>query len=388
MKIYILINSLSAGGAEKVISLLLPELQKHNFKVEIVCLEKNNFYKIPENFKITYLSNFNGNENHIIKLLFLPIFAWKLKKYVKKNNIAMVQSHLYRANYVNILAKLFGSKHKSQIVNAGQISKYKNENILGKINLILIKHLYPKADLIILKSLGMQQDMQHIFNFKNKQIVINNPYDISTIEKKSKEKIENFEFKKDKKYICTVGRLVKWKRKDILIKSIKYVENEIENLELIIIGSGGEKQNLIKLSEKLNIDRKIHFLGILENPFAYVAKCNLFVLSSDDGEGFPNVLVEAMICKTPVISTDCKSGPREILAPGTDISYQLKKDIELAEYGILVPVGDSESLAKAIIKLLKNENLSKEYVNKAYKRAQDFNLDKIFEEYKKVMFYE
>jgi N-acetylgalactosamine-N,N'-diacetylbacillosaminyl-diphospho-undecaprenol 4-alpha-N-acetylgalactosaminyltransferase len=335
-KVTFLINSLSSGGAEKVLSVLANELVKQTFQVEIIFLEKNEFYKLDDRVKKTYLSDFNGKESGLKKLLYIPILAWKLKKYIKQNNINLIQSHIYRANYVNVLAKIFGTNHKTQIVNAGRISRYKELGLIGKINLWLIKWLYAKADLIILKSKGMQEDMQNLFKFKNKQIVINNPYDIKKIQKLALEKFDDFMFDKSKKYLISVGRLIKLKRNSDLIEILP---NLNENIEIIFLGDGEEKENLVSLAKSLKVAKRVHFLGRVKNPYKYMAKSDIFV-SCSESEGFPNVLVEAMICGIPVISSDCISGPMEILGDN--------------EYGLLFDVGDKNKLLENIKLLLNN----------------------------------
>jgi len=128
----------------------------------------------------------------------------------------------------------------------------------------------------------------------------------------------------------------------------------------------------------------VHLLGKKENPFKYIKHANLFVLASE-GEGFPNVLVEAMICSTPVISTDCISGPREILAPNTDINFQLKSNIELADNGILYPVDNEESLKEAIEIMLNDKEKQKKYISNGLEKSQEYALKKIIEKYKEVL---
>lgn len=380
-KFVFLINSFTSGGAEKVMTILINKFQQQKFDVEIICLEKDFFYSLSDDIKITYLSNFDGSESGLKKLLYIPIFAWRLQKYLKKNNITLVQSHLYRANYVNVLSCLLGGGQSTQIVNHGIASRYRLKGLLGKINLFLINYLYGRADLLITISQAMRNDMQNLFNFKNKQIVINNPYDIDSINKLKQEQITEFDFMPKKRYLINVGRLISLKRnKDILM----VLQRLPENIELILLGDGEEKENLFQLAEELKIRQRVHFLGNVDNPYKYVSMCDLFVNCSES-EGFPNVLVESMICKIPIISSDCMSGPREILAPDTDFSFQLQEGIEKAEYGILFPVGDIDSLSEAIKQLLNNKELKDTYREKAYQRAHDFSVDKIIEQYKKVL---
>ncbi len=368
-KITFLINSLSSGGAEKVLSVLANELIKKH-EVEIIFLEKNGFYNLNSRVKKIYLSNFDGSESTFRKLLYIPIFAWKLKKYIKKNNIKLIQSHIFRANYVNVLAKLLGANHKTQLVTAGRVSKYKELALNGKINLFLIKYLYKRADLLISKSQGMKEDIQNLFNFNVPHIVINNPYDIENIERLANEEVADFKFDKNKKYLISVGRLIALKRNHELIEILVKLP---ENVEVIFLGDGDQKEFLQNLVKKLDLKNRVHFLGQVQNPYKYIAKSNIFVNCSES-EGFPNVLVESMICRTVVVSSDCVSGPREILGNNN--------------YGLLFDVGDKEKLLNNINLLLNNDDLRQRYIKKAKQRSYDFSLEKIIQKYKKVLFDE
>jgi len=383
MKI-ILINSLAAGGAEKVVTILAKELHKRKHKIELVCLEKKIDYKLPENIKISFLSNDKGTGSGFIKFLKLILLAWKLKQKIIKQKVTIVQSHLYRANYVNIIAKILGSSHIAQIVNGGTISWYKTKGILGRINLLLIKYLYDKADLIVLKNYLMLKDMQDLFSFKTKKQIIHNPYDFELIENKKNEALDNSFFNSKNFYIISAGRLIPLKNYDILIKAFKIAKEKLNNIKLVFLGNGDEKDNLLRLCYDLCIDKDVYFTDYVDNPFKYISKSQLFVLPSST-EGFPNVLVEAMICKTPVIATDCLGGSREILDPLSDLNFRELNDIDYAEYGVLVPVKNINMLSKAIISIFENSSLHNKYKSKAYKRAKDFSLDKIIPEYEKIL---
>jgi len=377
-KITLFINSLTSGGAERVLSVIATELVAQNYQVELLCLEKDNAYTLPKEVNIVYLSNLNKHDSSIKKFLYLPYLALKLKAYVKAHNISLIQSHIYRANFTNILAKLFGAKHQVQVVEVTSINNLKVGGLSKKINFLLVKFLYKHADLIIFKAQKMREEFLNNFPKSSNNMVINNPYNIEQIENLAKEPVNDFEFKKEKKYIVTVGRLSSEKRLFKLIESIEKLE---EHIELLIIGEGIQKEELLAFIKVKKLEKRIHLLGKKENPFKYIKHSDIFVLASE-GEGFPNVLVEAMICNTAVISTDCISGPREILAPKSDISFQLKENIELAQNGILYPVDDIEALQKAIMLLLENAELKKEYEKKAKEQTRAYALDKIIEKYK------
>lgn len=366
-RIAFLINSLSDGGAEKVVKLLSETLYNDNINIELICLEKSDIYKIDSNIKVSYLSNFTGKESGIKKLILIPFLAFKLRNYIKKNQINLVQSHLFRASYVNLISKiLFRSKHIVQVVNHSIISRYKNNGVVGKVNLFLIKSLYQFSDKIISVSNIVQNDMQIIFNFKNDKEVIYNPFDINKIEKLSQKKINNFIFDNNKKYIISIGRLIKLKRNKDLIYALSKLD---DNVELLFIGEGEEKENLILLSKKLNILNRIHFIGWVENPYKYIKQSDILV-STSETESFGNVLVESMICKTAVISTDC-GGPSEI--------------INNDQNGILIEVGNIERLVESINSLLLNKELKDIYIENSYLKVKTFDILNIIEQYKKAL---
>ena len=110
-------------------------------------------------------------------------------------------------------------------------------------------------------------------------------------------------------------------------------------VRLVILGDGPERETLLELAERLELSEHVDLPGFKVNPFTYMSKAGVFVLSSRY-EGFPNVLVQAMACGAPVVSTDCRSGPREILEDG--------------KWGHLVPVGDWRAMAEAILETLDN----------------------------------
>jgi len=379
----ILSNSLSSGGGEKIAAILCEEIRKEGINVVFTCLEKNDFYSI-NNDKVYYLSDHTGtDESAFKKLFFLLVFALRLKKLLKKENISVVQSHLYRANYINILAKLLGSGHRAQIVNHGIVSRYKKEKLVGKINLFLIKNLYGRADQVVFPSKGMMLDLKMMHNFRNDMQVINNPFDINRILKQKQEafKEDEFIFNKQKKYLIVVGRLEKVKRVSDVIKAVDKLKKKFRSVELIILGEGPEKSNILKLIDRLHLDQKVHLLGRVTNPFKYIAKADILI-SASEYEGFSNVIVEAFISGTAVISTDCKSGPREILSPKSDVKKKLKPgEMEFSEFGVLVPVADHETMAKAVEVLLTENDRLNNYSENGIQRAREFDKKLIKEKY-------
>jgi glycosyltransferase involved in cell wall biosynthesis len=377
-KIVILINSLDGGGAERVVSTLLNNFVE-KYECHLILMEKKISYELDSRINIISLDE-KLNQSGIVKLARLPIISNKLNRVIKKHNFSQITSFLYRANYVNVLTKYL-SKHKCIISERiAPSSMYEDNSLSSKISKFLIKNLYNKADKIISVSKAIQNDLIGNFGINIKQKVIYNPYDIEKIEQLSKEDIAYVIDRK--KSIITVGSLGHRKNHSFLINAFSKIDDK--EYKLYILGKGEEESNLKNLVNGLELNERVVFLGFDNNPYKYLSKCEVFILASNS-EGFPNVLVEAMVCGCSVISTDCLSGPREILAPSSDITIQLSNEIKLAEYGILTPIKNIEKMKEAMNLIIDDESLRKNYQDKAKQRANDFRIEEIIKQYEEII---
>ena len=162
-KLSILIYSLANGGAERVVSILIQELNDV-FDITLFLMNDTIYYDIDPNINIIYLERSNPQEHGLLKLLKLPFLAWKYKR-LNQSGISL--SFMYRPNYINIIAKLFGMKSRVLVSERDFPSAKNSQGIQGKINLILIKYLYEKAPHIITNSLMMKHDLKTNFNIRN-----------------------------------------------------------------------------------------------------------------------------------------------------------------------------------------------------------------------------
>lgn len=373
MKIAILIYSLSGGGAERVVSYLLPYLKNKEIEVHLVLMNPTISYDIPKNIPIHFIETSQGGiENGFLKLIKLPWLAHKYAKLLSNLKITHSFALLTRPSYINILSRYFTKWHyKISISERSHPSmQYGYNNLQSKINNFLIKKLYPKADQIICNSHGNANDLISNYNLTASQIaVVHNPVDIEKIN--GIEKKERF-FSDEYFNIVTIGRLDTGKNHQLLINAIA----PFPKIRLYILGDGWLSESLKQLAKKLGINERVFFLGFDNNPYKYLKTADLFLFGSNH-EGFPNVLLEAMACGLPVVSTNCKSGPDEIM----ELKDIKTNDIMLTNYGILTPVGNTVLLQKALGYCLENPAFLENCRKNVKERIQDFKRDPILEAY-------
>jgi glycosyltransferase involved in cell wall biosynthesis len=234
----------------------------------------------------------------------------------------------------------------------------------------LMRFFYPRAHAIVCVSQGVASDIREVVGNLSTISVIYNPVTSEKIYQQAKESpgSDEYLFGTHQATILAVGRLVKAKDYHTLLKAFALVLPTVK-ARLIILGEGPQEHDLKELVLRLNIGQYVNFLGFKSNPYAYMARASVFVLSSVR-EGFGNVIVEAMACRAPVIATNCKSGPGEIIEDGVN--------------GFLVPVGDEQCLANVMIKVLQNPLLAKKITDAGYQRAKYFSIEKSAGAYEKI----
>lgn len=387
--IAIIVPSLKGGGAERVVSLLSQELsKKYNLYLIVFDSEEMSFEYGGKLIDI----DIKSHSNIFMKTYNVFKRAYRVRKIKKKYKIQSSISFLGSANIVNILSRV----NEKTIVSIHSNLDTEKKIILGSMN----KLIYNKSDKVIGVSKGIINNLINNYKLSDEKVgYIYNPVNLSNIEQISREEVYcNNVFNQNDFTIVNMGRLTNAKGQWHLIRALSHVKREIRNIKLLILGQGELEDYLRDLVKKVGLNNNVVFLGYQKNPFKYIRKTDLFVLSSLY-EGFSNAIIEAMACGTPIISTDCRSGPREIIAPGTDIEYKAK-DIEYCEYGVLVPVCDGiyydynapltreeKLLAESIIKLYKDKRLRKHYSDKGKERVKDFDIENIVKEWVELISY-
>ena len=289
-----------------------------------------------------------------------------LVRYLRREKPLALLSTLDHANIVALWAKsLSGSQTRVivRVANTITFSSNNASNARGRLMPWLIRYFYSQADGIVAVSKGVAQDLSRNFGIPAELInVIYNPVVTPELFERAKEPVEHPWFAPgEPPVILGVGRLTKAKDFPTLIRAFELVRRE-RPARLMILGEGEERPQLEALIKELGMQEDVALPGFVDNPYAHMARAAVFVLSSA-WEGLPNVLIQAMACGCPVVSTDCPSGPAEILENG--------------KYGPLVPVGDADKLAEAI-RIVFDKPLESDVL---CRRANLFSLEKIFEEY-------
>ena len=355
MKEIIVFNpSIEDGGVEKNLYIISNYLSKKGLNISLIStdIEKKNKFRKEINFIYPKFINFSSSGRYFkyISCLFLLIF-----KIFKSRNLLVLS---FQANiYALIVCKLLGIKIIARLNTAPQ--GWEHNNLKRKIYSYFIK----KADHIIVNSIEFKKEVDKRFNIKSKCIL--NPFDFKKIKKLSKVKVKNY-YKKNSLKIINVARLTDQKDQITLLKAIKETL-QFRKIEAVLVGKGkliNELNNFIKAN---NMQEHVHIIGYKSNPFPYILKSEIFVLSSKY-EGSPNVLTECQFLKRYIISTDCPTGTKEILKNG--------------QYGHLFKVGDYKKLSK-ILKKIKINRSQKKIINLAFKNTKKHDHNLICNQYYK-----
>ena len=350
------VPSLSGGGAERVALNLAQGIAERGLKVDLVLQNAVGSFvsKVPSGVRVIDLKS----PSILSKLL-------ALMGYLRRERPTVLLSILDHIN-VATWAKFITKVPTIIIVGIHNNCSQDFRGIKGKLKPYLMGFSYPWADGIVAVSQGVAEDLSRLSGLPLKNIqVIYNPVVMPELFEKAKEPIDHPWFAPgEPPVILGVGRLVDQKDFSTLIRAFAIVR-EHHPSRLMILGEGEKRPQLEALVRELNLEGEVALPGFVENPYAFMAKASIFLLSSIY-EGFGNVIVEAMAVGTPVVSTNCESGPAEILADG--------------KYGALVPVGDVQALAEAILAML-NQPPNPALLQQ---RARDFSVDNIVGQYLEV----
>ena len=323
--IAIFVPSMRGGGAERVMLTLANKFAERGHRVDLVLAKAEGPYLPDMSDKVRLV---DLNVPRVLRSL------WPLMRYLRRERPDAMLSALNYANVIAILAWKLARVPTRLVVSEHTAVSRPLKGRTISITRHLMKRLYPIADKVVCVSGEIEKNMQRLIGVPpDKTVTIYNPVDIVKIEKIMQEPVSHpWVLSRTAPVILAAGRLTEAKDYPTLLRAFKHLRDR-RTARLIILGQGEEESRLKALSEELGISGDVDFAGFHDNPFAWMARCDVYVMSSA-WEGFGNVLVEAMCTGVAVVSTDCNSGPREILEGG--------------RWGRLVPVGDADALAQAM----------------------------------------
>jgi glycosyltransferase involved in cell wall biosynthesis len=330
------VRSLYGGGAERVLLNLAQGLVERGLKVDLILARAQGHYlkQVPPGVRIVDL-----------QAQWVPASLPKLVKYLRHNQPRNLLAALHYPCEIALWAKrlagvstrIIVSEHCNLSVEAARIPQ-----LSVRLTPWAARLFYPWADEIVAVSQGVATDLAQITRLPADRIqVIYNPAILPELLTLAQEPVFHPWFEpSEPPVILGVGRLSAQKDFPTLIRAFARVR-QVRPARLMILGDGPDREQLSSLIAELGLTDSVALPGFIQNPYPYMAKAAVFVLSSA-WEGLGNVLIEAMAVGTPVISTNCPSGPAEILDRG--------------KYGLLTPVGDSNAMAESILSVLANRN--------------------------------
>ncbi|MCE5274130.1 MAG: glycosyltransferase [Syntrophaceae bacterium] len=333
-RLAIFLPSLRGGGAERVMMNLANGFTGKGLSVDLVLVKAEGAYLkgVPDNVRVVDL-----DAGRVARSL--PA----LVRYLRSERPGALLSAMNHANIIALWARsLAGTPTQVTISEHNNLSASMRNVPSRRARFMpwLMRCFYPLADSIVAVSKGVADDLASAIHMPRERItVIYNPVVTPELLQMAREPLDHPWFRPgEPPVILGAGRLTRQKDFSMLIRSFALVRKE-RPARLLILGEGGERRELEELAGTLGIAGDIDMPGFVDNPYKYMAGAALFALSSK-WEGLSTVVIEAMACGTPVVSTDCPSGPREILMDG--------------QYGSLVPVGNVEYFTRAVLKALEH----------------------------------
>ena len=324
--IAIFIPSVHGGGAERAMIVFARELVRKGYRVDLVVTKFEGFLQevVPDGVRVVDLDRPKT-------MAALP----RLVRYLKEHQPRALYSTIMNANVVAALAARMAKVQTRVIIRESNAPVSSPKNTLFRwVTYKAAPFAYRMSQGIIAVSEGVAEELSAMDHTLSEKVqVIPTPVISEEVLAQAEEPVDHPWFAhKEKPVVLSAGRLEGHKGFSVLLKAFKRMRARVD-ARLVVLGDGSRRHQLLQEVERLGLGRDVAFLGFKRNPFAFMKRADLFVLASEY-EGLPNVIVQAMALGAPIVSTDCKTGPSEILCNG--------------KYGRLVPVGDEVALAQAM----------------------------------------
>lgn len=347
MRLAIFIPTLLGGGAERVMSIVARGFAERGHEVDFLVASSAGPYRelIPDEVRLI-----DFKKKGVLGCL-LPLAG-----YLRRERPVAIYSAMSHTNVIALAANaLAGSPARvivSERASYEQVRAH-HRSLANRATRVAMRYTYGRADKIVVVAEAIADELhRHLGLPRSRMVALPNPVVTPEIAGLAQQTPETQIFDAGKPVILGAGRLTFQKDFETLIRAFGIVRGS-HDARLAIIGEGPDREQLQHLIEQLGLGGVVELAGFVSNPFAWMRAASVFVLSSRY-EGLPGVLIQAMACGTAVVSTDCPTGPREILQDG--------------KWGPLVPVGDPDALARAVV-----DQLTSKHRPDVRLRAQDFS---------------
>lgn len=394
MKVVVVVHNLGRGGLERVAATLIRHFDREVLEPVCIFYDSGHIHHVPSTIR-SYDLNLpvTGEIGQVGR--FIRRTA-RIRRILSIEKPDIILSFMNRVNVCVLLAKLLSRSDAKVIVTehtvpsvrlgrqpivtvvSGERAFRREKKLLHVIERAanstvkgLMKILYPRADKVVAVSEGVKRDLLDNFHAPEGKVeVIYNPVDLEHIRILAREEVTEHSWFADRTpVIVNAAALSEWKGHEYLLRAFAIVREKL-SCRLVILGEGEEARRLETLARGLGIENDVAFLGFQGNPVKFMARASVFALSSLS-EGFPNVILEAMACGVPVVSTDCVSGPSEV--------------IEQRVNGILVPPKDDRQLAAALLAVLTDPELAASLSRRARERLDSYSVKRITDQYTEVL---
>ena len=366
---------MGAGGIERTVLNLLDELPNKYGEIDLVVasVDERLMSRLPDTVHVVSL---NANlPLGLVKRMMMPRNAAAIGifpsfvRYLRQRRPKAVLS--FQASVLAVLAAKIARTDARIVVreaNPSSVALGQESRMRRELKLRLKRLAYGRADAVLAISQGVAADLVERTGLPEASVhVIYNPSFNPRILEWAKEPVDHPWLTADVglPVVISVGRLSHQKDFGTLIRAFMIVRERIAS-RLLIVGDGELRREAEHLINELGLEESVDIVGFVDNPFKYMAHSTVYAMSPRY-EGLGNVYIEAQVCGLPIVSTDCPGGPREILLDG--------------EAGLLVPVGDVNAVAGAIIRYLESPQLAAQHVAKGQESLSRFQSDLVADKY-------
>lgn len=350
-RILVICTTLSTGGAERDAANMVNFLDRRKFRVDLALMRLVIDYSVTDDVVIHDLGKNSLLDN------FRAI--WRIRELARSGNYDIVLSSLSTTSFLTLLATFVARKFPFWIARIDgdplMLGRTEPNPLKRKAKEILQWGVFHRADSLLTNSCGSRDSAVKVVpGCRDKIEVIYNPVNLELIARRSQEPPVFAKPGTGTITLVSAARLEAYKGIDLVLRVVAELVEDGLDLNYVVCGTGAQSEALSQLAGDLGIGERVVFAGFVENPFAEMNNADIYVLASQR-EGLPNGLIEAQSLGVPAVATDCRSGPSEVIEHGIS--------------GLLIPVGDRETMSAAIRKLATNPDLRDQYGAAASERA-------------------